>query len=87
VEDTGVNPLLQEIVTKFSSRMWQNWEMDTVVYGIFPVTFRGMGVEHVKKADGTDSKKKGKCRKQCVCGSMHLYPDCYYLNESCCPTC
>ncbi len=84
VEDTGVYPLLQEGVTKLRARIRQTTEMETVkaAHGTFPVIFRCQGVEQVKKADQTENKGKDKAKKQCVYGGMHLYCDCFYLNES-----
>jgi hypothetical protein len=66
--------------------MRQTADSESSTHSAFPVTFRGQGVEEVKekgkKADKTDKKGKEKGKKQCVCGGMHLYRDCYYLNES-----
>jgi hypothetical protein len=63
-------------------RQTTEMETDMAAHGTFPVTFRGQGVEQVKKADRTENKGKDKAKKQCVCGGMHLYRDCFYLNES-----
>ncbi len=82
--------MLQEIVTKFWARMGQTADSKSSTHSTFPVTFLGQGVEEVKengkKANKTDKKGKEKGKKQCVCGGMHLYCDCYYLNESCRPS-
>jgi hypothetical protein len=66
--------------------MRQTADSKSFTHGTFPVIFRGQGVEDVKekgkKADKTDKKGKEKGKKQCVCSSMHLYCNCYYLNKS-----
>ncbi len=38
--------------------------------------------EKRKKADQMDNKVRDKEMKQCVCGSMHLDHNCFYLEES-----
>ncbi len=70
--------------------MRQTANSESSTHGTFPVTFCGQGMEEVKekgkKGNKTDKKGKEKGKKQCVCGGMHLYYDCYYLNESCRPS-
>ncbi len=90
MDETGEYATLQEMVTKFRARMRQTADGETPTHGTFAVTFHGQGVDEVKeqgkKEEKSEKKGKEKGKKQCVSGGMHLYRDCFYLNESCRPS-
>jgi hypothetical protein len=65
--------------------MLQTTKTDEAIIGTFHVTSYGQGVDmkvRAKRSDRMDKKGKDNGKNQYVCGSMHLYRDCFYQNMS-----